>query len=510
MHIDIDRNAKIPIYLQLKRHFERLIHKGTFPVGYKLPASRDLARNLGLNRGTVINAYSELEAEGWVHSHIGQGTFVAPKAGSGEDAPALVSDASPARSKLWRAAFAKRLGRMSNREEVIFRTVKVSDASISFAGGAPEASLFPVEEFSRAMSAALRKHGRALLQYGASQGYFPLRQWVSARLTAFGIEAEPEEVTIVSGSQQALDLVGRLLLDPDDLVVVEDPTYFGALNAFSAFEATYLSVRRDGGGLDLGALENILAQHHPKFLYVIPNFHYPTGHCLGRQATRALMELLEQYQVPFVEDDFCANLRFEGKIEPALKSMDRAGLGIYIGTFSKSLFPGLRIGWVVAPSEITERLVQAKQACDLRSGVLVQAAAYEFCRRGAYDRHLKKVREAYRIRRDAAMAALERHFPEGSRWERPNGGLSLWVTLPQDIDAMELLGETAAAGVLYAPGSLFSPFGGAESSMRVCFASHEPKDIEKGLSIIGKVARNRLGRSRSTAGFGDRDSLALP
>ncbi len=510
MQIDIDRSSRTPIYLQVKRHFARLIHKGTLPAGHKLPASRDLAQSLGLNRGTVINAYSELEAEGLIHSHIGQGTFVNPKAGSEREGSELFSETGPARSKLWRVAFARRMERMKSREEMAFRSVKVSDDTISFAGGAPETSLFPVEEFSRAMSAALRKHGGQLLEYGPSQGYFPLRQWVSARLTAFGIEAAPEEVTIVSGSQQALDLVGRLLLDPDDLVVVEDPTYFGALNSFNAFQATYLSVRRDSAGLDLDALENILAQHHPKFLYVIPNFHYPTGHCLGTSATGQLMEVLERYQVPFVEDDFCANLRYEGRIEPALKSMDRTGLGIYIGTFSKSLFPGLRIGWVIAPKEISERLVQAKQACDLRSGILVQAAAYEFCSRGAFDRHLKVVREAYRTRRDVALKALEKHFPQGSHWEKPNGGLSLWVTLPREVDTMELLGETAAAGVLFAPGTLFSSSGGGENSMRLCFAALEPQVIKKGLAVIGKAARRRMGRSRKSAGVGARDSLALP
>ncbi len=510
MHIDIDRNSRTPIYLQIKRYFARLIQKGTLPAGFKLPASRDLARSLDLNRGTVINAYSELEAEGFVYSHIGQGTFVSPRAGSADDETAVFTGTDAVRSKLWQVAFSRSVGRMENREEAAFRSVKITDDSVSFAGGTPATSLFPVREFSRAMSAVLRKHGGEVLEYGPSQGYFPLRQWVSSRLTAFGIEAEPEEVLIVSGSQQALDLVGRVLLDPDDLVVAEDPTYFGALNTFRAFQAGYLSVKRNGDGLDLGALENILAQHHPKFMYVIPNFHYPTGHCLGSPATRGLMDVLERHQVPFVEDDFCANLRYEGRIEPALKSMDRAGLGIYIGTFSKSLFPGLRIGWVIAPREITEKLVQAKQACDLRSGILVQAAAYEFCRRGMYDRHLKIVREAYRMRRDVALHALEKHFPEGSRWEKPNGGLSIWVTLPAGVDTMELLGETAAAGVLFAPGSLVSPSGGARNSMRICFASVEPELIEKGLAVIGRTACKRMGRSRKATGIHSRDSLALP
>jgi 2-aminoadipate transaminase len=509
VHVDLDRQSKIPIYLQLKRHLERLISKGTFPVGHKLPASRELALELGLNRGTVINAYAELEAEGLVRSHIGQGTFVSSAPGGRAEEPLRVPGEVTPRSKVWRGVFAKRVGKMENREEA-FPFVNIKEGAISFASGTPDQRLFPIQEFGRAMSAALRKHGGEVLQYGSAQGYLPLRQWVSARLTRFGIETEPEEVTIVSGSQQALDLVGRVLLDPEDLVIVEDPTYFGGLNAFNAHQATYLSVRRDAEGLDLRALENILAQHRPKFLYVIPAFHYPTGYCLDAKGRRGLMDLLERHPLPFVEDDFCANLRYEGAIEPALKSIDRLGLGIYIGTFSKSLFPGLRIGWVVAPREVTERLAEAKQACDLRSGVLAQAAVYEFCKRGGYDRHLKFVRQAYRHRRDVALAALERHLPAESRWVRPAGGLSIWVTLPREVDTRELLAETAASGVLFAPGTLFSPFGGAENSMRLCFAPLDPSSIEKGIAVIGRAVKKRLRRSRPASGIGARESLGLP
>jgi len=510
MHIPLDRRHRTPIYLQIKQHLERLILKGTLPPGYKLAASRELARSLGLNRGTVINAYAELEAEGLVHSHTGQGTFVSE--GTQEEGRTLfppTRQRAP-RSKVWQGAFARRMGLMTNREEAAFQSVNVSSAAISFASGVPDPTLFPVREFGLAVTATLRKHGGDLLQYGSAQGYFPLRQWVSARLTRFGIEAEPDEVIIVNGSQQGLDLVGRVLVDPEDRVVVENPTYFGALNAFDAYQATYLGVHRDTQGLDLRGLENILAQHHPKFFYVIPDFHYPTSGSLEVRARRQLVDLLERYQTPFVEDDFCANLRYEGSVEPALKSLDKHNLGIYLGTFSKTLFPGIRIGWIVAPHEVIEPLVAAKQACDLRRGDLAQAAVYEFCQRGAYDRHLKAVRETYRHRRDVALDALARFLPPDCRWEKPAGGLSIWLTLPGDIDARELLGETAAGGVLFAPGTLFSPFGGGRSSMRLCFASLEPEAIEKGIAVIGKAVRKRLGRSRRAPRVGAREAVALP
>src|SRR5947209_9474888 len=298
---------------------------------------------------------------------------------------------------------------------------------ISFAGGMPAPELFPIPEFQRACEKVLAEQGAAVLQYSTTEGCLPLRQFVADDLKHQGINVGPENVLITGGSQQALDLVGKLLIDPGDLVVVEAPTYVGGLQAFNLYEAQYLGVPVDHNGLRTELLEEAL-RAKPKFLYILPNFQNPSGVTMSLQRRQELLSLAAQYDVPVVEDDPYCELRYEGAAVAPLICLDRENV-IYLGAFSKTLSPGLRLGWIVAPAEVISKLVQLKQGTDLHTSGFNQLIAHEVAQNGFLKEHVKQLREVYRQRRDVMLQALEEFFPTEAIWIHPQGGMFVWVTM---------------------------------------------------------------------------------
>jgi 2-aminoadipate transaminase len=375
---------------------------------------------------------------------------------------------------------------------------------ISFAGGMPAPELFPREELERATIRVLEQQSHLALQYGATEGCRPLRELLVRHMARYGIEVGLENVLVTTGSQQALDLIGKLLLNPGDRVATEEPTYLGALQAFTAYQAEYLPVPIDEDGMRVDLLEDAL-RAAPKFVYVLPNFQNPGGVTLSLSRRRRLVELAAHYGTPVVEDDPYGQLRYEGTHLPPLVKLDadlHAGNGggrfrgavLYLGTLSKTLAPGLRIGWVVAPAEVVARLAQMKQGADLHTSTFAQMVAYETARGGFLDRHVRRLREVYRARRDAMLESLARHFPPGVRWTRPQGGLFLWVTLPSRLDAATVLADALAAKVAFVPGSSFHPRGGGAATLRLNFSYCAPGVIEEGIRRLGAVlARHRSG-----------------
>jgi 2-aminoadipate transaminase len=412
---------------------------------------------------------------------------------------------APGTETLWTDRFAQRTERM--KSSVIRELLKlVEDPDmISFAGGMPAPELFPREELEQATIRVLREQSHLALQYGATEGCRPLREMLVRHMARYGIEVGPENVLVTTGSQQALDLVGKLLLNPGDRVATEEPTYLGALQAFTAYQAEYLPVPIDDDGMRVDLLEEAL-RAAPKFVYVLPNFQNPGGVTLSLARRQRLVELAAHYGTPIVEDDPYGQLRYEGTHLPPLVKLDadlHAGRGggrlrgavLYLGTLSKTLAPGLRIGWVVAPAEIVAKLAQMKQGADLHTSTFAQMVAYETAREGFLDRHVRRLREAYRARRDAMLAALARHSPPGVRWTRPQGGLFLWVTLPSSLDADTVLADALAAKVAFVPGSSFHPRGGGAATLRLNFSYCAPELIEEGIRRLGAV----LGRQLSGA-----------
>ncbi len=410
---------------------------------------------------------------------------------------------SPAVDTPWTARFAQRTQRVTS--SAIRELLKLTEQPdvISFAGGLPAPELFPVAEFGAAVDRVLDEHGPAALQYSTTEGHLPLRELLVRHMSRYGIAVGVDNVLVTSGSQQALDLIGKLLLNPGDRVLTEAPTFLGAIQAFTAYQAEFVTVPIDAEGLVVEELEEAL-RSGPKFLYVLPNFQNPGGVTLSLERRQRLVELASRYGTPIVEDDPYGQLRFEGHHLPPLVKVDaefhgcangerafRGGV-LYLGTLSKTLAPGLRLGWVVAPEEVVRKLVQLKQGTDLHTSTFTQMVAYEVARGGFLDRHVRVIRKVYGERRDAMLEALDRHFPPGVSWTHPRGGLFLWVTLPPGLDSTDLLRDALAEKVAFVPGASFFPAGGGASTFRLNFSFSASERIEEGIARLGAVVRKRL------------------
>lgn len=397
----------------------------------------------------------------------------------------------------WARRYAQRM--QTTKSSAIRELLKVTSQPdvISFAGGLPAPELFPVEQIAAAAARVLAERPHTALQYSTTEGDPELREMLVRHLGRYGITARAENVLVTSGSQQALDLVGKLLLDPGDLVVVEEPTYLGALQAFNAYQPHYLTIPMDDEGVELEKLEEAL-RAGPKFLYLLPNFQNPAGVTMSLARRERVVELASHYGVPIVEDDPYGQLRYEGEHLPPIVHLDaelRGGNGggpldgdvIYLGTLSKTMAPGLRIGWVVAPVEVIQRLVQVKQGTDLHTSSFDQMVAYEAAHGGFVDRHVRKLRAAYGERRDVMLDALATCFPPGSTWTRPAGGLFLWATLPAGMDSRDALKLAVEAKVAYVPGHPFHANGGGERTMRLNFSYCPPDTIREGIRRLGEA-----------------------
>jgi 2-aminoadipate transaminase len=414
----------------------------------------------------------------------------------------VTNGTGPAADTPWADRYAQRTQRMTS--SAIRELLKLTEQPdiISFGGGLPAPEVFPLEEVEAAAHRVLAEQGRIALQYSTTEGYRPLRELLCRHMSRYGIEVGPDNVLVTTGSQQALDLVGRLFINPGDHVVTEAPTFLGALQAFTAYQAEYVTVPIDDDGMRVDLLEEAL-RSGPKFIYVLPNFQNPGGVTLSLERRRKLIEVASRYGVPIVEDDPYGQLRYEGHHLPPLVELDAAFHGcangerafrggvLYLGTLSKTLAPGLRLGWVVAPEEVVRKLVLMKQGTDLHTPTFTQMVAYEVARGGFLDRHVRVIREVYGARRDAMLAALERHFPPGVRWTRPQGGLFLWVTLPAGCDAADVLKDAIAEKVAFVPGASFHPAGGGRETMRLNFSYCRPEAIEEGIRRLGGVLRKR-------------------
>jgi len=403
----------------------------------------------------------------------------------------------------WEYRYAQRTQRMgSSAIRELLKYTELPDL-ISFAGGLPAPDVFPVDELNAACDRVLREQGTKALQYSATEGYLPLREMISRHSARYGIKITPENVLITSGSQQALDLLGKILIDPGDRILVESPTYLAAIQAWKAYGAEFITVPMDENGMNTDQLEEAL-RVGPKFIYVLPNFQNPTGETLSYERRGKLIELADQYGVPIVEDDPYGQLRYEGEHLPSIVVLDSQsrddghpcyrGNVIYLSTFSKTLAPGLRLGWVVAPPEVIGKLVQAKQGADLHTATFNQMVAYEVSRGGFLDRHVQLIRKVYGERRDLMLAAMDRYFPPEVEWTHPKGGLFLWGTLPDYMDAADVLKTCIKRKVAFVPGEPFHPTGGGKNTMRINFSNATPENIHAGIQRMGEAIGERLAK----------------
>ncbi|MFA6960492.1 MAG: PLP-dependent aminotransferase family protein [Opitutaceae bacterium] len=365
---------------------------------------------------------------------------------------------------------------------------------ISFAGGLPAPELFPIAETARAAQSLLAEDGPASLQYDITEGYLPLRQWVCAHLAeTVGLQVTPDHILITSGSQQGLDLLAKVFLDPGDLVLVENPSYLGALQAFQAYEAVPVGIESDEQGLRPEALRAFLetSPRKPKLLYLIPNFQNPTGRSTPAARRAEIVAIAAHFGLPIIEDDPYGRLRFSGQPSPALGAFPEARQWVYLGTSSKILTPGLRVAWVVvSDAEIYSKLVAAKQAADLHTSAFTQRLVWRTLREpGLLNAHIATLCKVYGRRRDVMLDALARHLPAGCTWTKPDGGLFLWATLPESIDTLELLKAAAAQKVAFVPGAPFWVGHGPCNTLRLNFSNASEARIEEGMTRLGAVIR---------------------
>jgi 2-aminoadipate transaminase len=404
----------------------------------------------------------------------------------------------------WEYRYAHRTQRMGS--SVIRELLKLTEQPdiISFAGGLPAPEVFPVKEFQAACNAVLAQHGAQALQYSTTEGHRPLREMIARHNARYSVDVTADNILITSGSQQALDFVGRLFVNRGDYIVVESPTYLGALQAWNAYGAQYISVPTDENGMIVDELEEALRKG-PKFIYVLPNFQNPSGSTLSLERREKLIELADKYGVPIIEDDPYGQLRYEGEHLPSVVYLDSkfrgpngghySGNVIYLSTFSKLLAPGLRLAWVIAPPEVIRKLVMTKQAADLHTSSFNQYVAYEVGKGGFLDEHVKVIRATYMERRDVMLEMMEEMFPPEVSWTHPQGGMFLWGILPECMDAADALKIAIERKVAFVPGAAFHANGGGANTMRINFSYSSPDTIREGITRLGTVLKELVHKN---------------
>jgi 2-aminoadipate transaminase len=475
---NLSHESEIPLYRQLYEHIALRIRSGELGRGERLPATRELAGLLGLNRTTVSAAYDALETDGLITGQVGRGSFVTggtePSAG-GVDWGSLLdrADASPAGPA---GPFANEIA--------------------SFVMSRPSRELFPLDDFRASCQAVLsRPDLGSILQLGSPSGYEPLRRHLMDEARRQSLARPGDDLLITNGCQQALDLIGRVLLRPGDTVAVEDPVYPGLKNLLTGLGVQLIGIPVGADGMDTVHLERVLERERPRFLVVTSNFQNPTGATLSLPARRALLDAARAARVPVVENDAYGELRYQGEPLPALKQLDEHGGTVLLRSFSKVSFPGLRVGWVVGPKPLLDRLRQAKESADLHTDQLSQAVLLDFAQSGRLEAHSARIRQAGAARLAATLDSCRRYLPAGTRYTQPQGGMNLWVRLPEPLDAGELLPRAQKEGVAYLPGRYFAVSRLDASALRLSFAGLEPEQIRNGLAVLGRIVAEELGNA---------------
>jgi DNA-binding transcriptional MocR family regulator len=486
--IHIESRRGLPAYLQIRDQLRERILRGDLGPGARLQSERELARVLGVSRTTVVSAYDELMAEGLVEARPGRGTMVTTRQSNLGHEPA----GQPVPWTAHLSAIGQRVQRSAIAELLSFRRIADRPAAISLALGAPDLRLLSLDHLHEALETALSRLGAESVGNVPIQGAEVLREGVAARLRAHNIPIEPDGVMVLHGATQGLDLLLRLLTEPGDVILTEVPTYFGALLTFQAHGLRVIGVPMDHDGMVVDQVEFLLTRYRPRLIYTVPTFQNPTGATMSLPRRERLLSLAKHYQVPIIEDDPFSELYFESPPPPAIKSFDGHGHVLYLGTVSKMLGPGLRVGWLAAPRPIVELGVQLRRLTDLQPAALNQMVVAEFINRGWLDEHLVAAREAYARRCLALHEALGRYLPKDAMWRRPAGGLFLWLELPPEISADDLLLVTEAQGVVFMPGRPLYPSTARHNVCRLNFTVPSEETIDRGVAVMGSAVRRML------------------
>lgn len=478
----LDRRSGQSVYRQIAQRLRDEIERGERAPGERLPTIRAFAEALGVHRDTVALAYDELAREGLVESTVGRGSFVREAVDAAAAAGAAAFDPPLA------AVVGRLLAFASTRPHYAAHDAVALHALL------PDPALYPVDAFRRCLDRVLRQGGEALLRYGGPQGFAGLREVLAARLRETGVAADADALVLTQGASEGITLALRLFAEAGDAIAVEEPTYHNVLTAIVALGLRVAPIPVRGGEPDLAVLERELARPEVRCFYTMPTFHNPLGTTTSLAHRRALLAIAARAGKPVIEDAYEMDLRYAGRSIPSLAALAGNGLVVQLFSFSKSLFPGARVGSLFAHGRALEGLLALKQSADLGGALVLQAALADFVVRGDYDRHLAKIRRTLRARRDALLAALEAEMPPGVQWTTPEGGHQVWVELPDEIETRELLHDAASRGVLFAPGAQFHHDGRPSSGLRLSIAIADEVSIRRGVAALAAAVKERLGR----------------
>jgi len=479
--LPLDHQGEAPLYRQLFAQIAEQIHSGRLVRGERLPATRELAGLLGLNRATVSAAYEMLETGGLIAGHVGRGSFVTGPA---------TAPASAGASTDWKSL----LGRKEAPASYV--APPAGKDLISFVASRPSDALFPLDEFRAACHAVLERRDLAeILQLGSPAGYEPLRRHLLEEGRRQGLATSGDDLIVTNGCQQALDLIGRVLVAPGDRVAIEDPVYAGLKNLLAAMGAQLAGVPVGADGIDLAQLRRVLDRDQPRFVVITSNFQNPTGATLPLASRQALLQAAQAAGVPIIENDPYCDLRYQGQPLPAVKQLDQRGGTVLLRSFSKVSFPGLRVGWALGPKPLIDRLRQAKEASDLHTDQLSQAVLLEFAESGRLEKHRRRVLAAGAERLAATIAACREFLPAGTTWTQPEGGMNVWVRLAPPLDAGDVLAGARNHGVAFLPGRYFEVSRRDAGALRLSFADLTTEQIRKGIEILGRVIAEKWERA---------------
>ncbi len=496
--IQLDTQAALPLYRQLYRQIRERILRGELSSGDRLPATRDLAQQLELNRATVSSAYALLEEEGLIRGHVGRGSFVA----EGRVRPSLygsepyVSEPLPLPAGfVSQTGFTPQFGFTPQIGFVSQNGVVPAPVEVSFATSRPHAGLFPLDEFRLSCEEVLSTEiAHTVLQLGSPLGYAPLRQYLLEEGEERQIGRANDDILITNGCQQAIDLLARAVLSPDDTVLVEEPVYPGLKSALAQARVRLVGMPVGERGVTAVDFTRLIESERPRMAVLTPSFQNPTGATIPLEAREAMLEAANRAGVLLVENDLYSALRYRGEATPAIKSLPGADEVVLLGSFSKVAFPGLRVGWMIAPRPLIRRLAEIKQATDLHTDQLSQAVLLRFAESGRLAAHLRLVRKSGLAQLEAALEGCRRYLPTGSQFTTPDGGLNLWVRLPAPLDAGAALAAAQGRGVSYLPARYFAVNRLETGAFRLSFGGLTPLEIERGIQVLGEVFEEELAR----------------
>lgn len=496
LNISLERDSRTPLYMQIRNAIRDMIAEKLLPSGFRLPPERRLAAQLGVNRSTVVKAYEELAAEGLIQSHVGRGTLVNAGEVQGQDA--------------WRSSLPMRWTHLFNRQAARVNDPLISDLlsqltekdTINLAAGVPAAELYPTIDFAEICSEMLARHSHKLLEYSAPQGLIELRSYLSGHMRERGAAQGPDGILVTSGSQQGLELIARIMVEPGDTVIVEEPSYPGAMQVLRAAGARLVGVPLDKGGIRIDILEQLMHRYRPKLFYTMPSFQNPSGTSMSEADCRAVLELAYRYHVPVVEDDAYCEIYFGSSRRQSLFAMDMCGAVLYLNTFSKMMFPGLRVGWAAGPVEVIRQMTLLRQLADINTGTLPQAVLAEYCQRGLLVNHLGMIRSQYCKHRDAALQALNDFAPPGMSWNEPEGGFYIWCHLPPGVKGETLLRVCRNTGVGFVPGeAFFTDDNNGNDYIRISYSRCHPTEIRTGVERICASVRKIVKEGSGQTGI---------